>query len=209
MLSFQMGGLQEGSLRYGRCLVLVLKTFLFMIMALFFQVCLNTIKISIDLVQEEVLTDCGRQYNFIIIGKIKKILLSGDSGYVFKKGVHESAQLKKMLIAQNIPARDIVIEAKSRNTHENAKETARFLKRNKLNKKTFLLITSAIHMRRAQACFLKEGVTCSSFSTDHYNIDAETASITSLIPSADGFIMWQRIVKEWVGTLTYRISGYI
>lgn len=143
------------------------------------------------------------------LGKIKKILLSGDSGYVFKKGLHESTQLKKILIAQNIPSTDIVIEAKSRNTHENAKETARYIKRNKLNKKTFLLITSAIHMRRAQACFLKEGVTCSSFTTDHYNTDAETASITSLIPSADGFIMWQRIVKEWVGTLTYRISGYI
>ena len=143
------------------------------------------------------------------LGKIKKILLSGDSGYFFKKGLHESTQLKKMLIAQNIPANDILIEQKSRNTHENAKETALYIKRNKLNKKTFLLITSAIHMRRAQACFLKEGVHCSSFTTDHYNVNAESFSPISLIPSADGFLMWQRIVKEWVGTLMYRISGYI
>ena len=143
------------------------------------------------------------------LGKIKKILLSGDSGYFFKKGLHESTQLKKMLIAQNIPANDILIEEKSRNTHENAKETALYIKRNKLNKKTFLLITSAIHMRRAQACFLKEGVHCSSFTTDHYNVNAESFSPISLIPSAAGFLMWQRIVKEWVGTLMYRISGYI
>jgi uncharacterized SAM-binding protein YcdF (DUF218 family) len=143
------------------------------------------------------------------LGKIKKILLSGGSGYIFENGLHESTQLKKMLIAQNIPANDILVEEKSRNTHENAKETALYIKSNKLNKKTFLLITSAIHMRRAQACFLKEGVHCSSFTTDHYNVNAESFSPTSLIPSADAFIIWQKIVKEWVGSLMYRISGYI
>jgi hypothetical protein len=52
-------------------------------------------------------------------------------------------------------------------------------------------------------------VHCSSFTTDHYNVNAESFSPISLIPSADGFLMWQRIVKEWVGTLMYRISGYI
>jgi len=142
-------------------------------------------------------------------GKIKKILLSGDSGYVFKKGLHESAQLKKLLIAQNIPDADIVIENKSRNTHENAYETALFIKKNRLEKKTFLLITSAIHMRRANKCFKKEGVTCSSYTTDHYYIKSEPFSASGLLPSAEGFVMWQRIIKEWTGTIIYGIFGYL
>jgi uncharacterized SAM-binding protein YcdF (DUF218 family) len=142
-------------------------------------------------------------------GKIKKILLSGDSGYVFKKGLHESAQLKKLLIAQNIPDADIVIENKSRNTHENAYETALFIKKNRLEKKTFLLITSAIHMRRAHKCFKKEGVTCSSYTTDHYYIKSEPFSASGLLPSAEGFVMWQRIIKEWTGTIIYGIFGYL
>jgi len=61
--------------------------------------------------------------------KDKKILLLKDSGYFFKKGLYESAQLKKILIAQNIPEAHILIENKSRNTHENAYETALFVKK--------------------------------------------------------------------------------
>ena len=90
--------------------------------------------------------------------KIKRIILSGDSGYVFREGLHEADQLKKLLIEQNIPASDILIENKSRNTHENAKETVKFLKEGELTSNSFILITSAIHMHRAEACFKKEGL---------------------------------------------------
>lgn len=142
-------------------------------------------------------------------GKIKKIILSGDSGYVFKEGLHEADQLKKLLIEQNIPASDILIENKSRNTHENAQETMRFIKKRGLVSDSFILITSAIHMHRAEACFKKEGLDCSTFSTDHYYDPSSTLSLNSFVPSAEAFIMWKRMIKEWVGTLMYRLFGYL
>ena len=142
-------------------------------------------------------------------GKIKKIILSGDSGYVFKEGLHEADQLKKLLIEQNIPASDILIENKSRNTHENAQETMRFIKKRGLVSDSFILITSAIHMHRAEACFKKEGLDCSTFSTDHYYDPSSTLSLNSFVPSAEAFIIWERMIKEWVGTLMYRLFGYL
>ncbi|MEJ6588576.1 MAG: YdcF family protein [Crocinitomicaceae bacterium] len=143
-------------------------------------------------------------------GKIKKIILSGDSGYIFREGLHEANQLKNILIDQNIPADDILVENISRNTHENALETVHLLKKEKLMDKSFLLITSAIHMRRALGCFEKEGLKCTSFTTDHYHIiSGGSFSVNSIFPSPDGFIMWQRIIKEWVGTFMYLISGYL
>ncbi len=142
-------------------------------------------------------------------GKIKKILLSGDSGYIFKAGLHEADQLKQILIEQNIPEVDILIENKSRNTHENAQETIRFIKKQDITSKSFLLITSAIHMRRAKACFEKEGLDCAAFSTDHYYDASNTFSPNSIIPSAEAFVMWKRMIKEWVGTIMYRLFGFI
>lgn len=143
-------------------------------------------------------------------GKIRKILLSGESGYVFKDGLHEAKQLKKILVNQQIPSEDILIESNSRNTHENAQETVHFLNKNGYMKaSSFLLITSSIHMRRAQLCFFKEGLECDVYTTDHYYIAENTFSINAWIPSASAFVMWERIIKEWMGTLMYRISGYI
>jgi len=142
-------------------------------------------------------------------GKIKRIILSGDSGYVFKEGLHEADQLKRLLIEQNIPASDILIENKSRNTHENAKETVRFLKEGELTSNSFILITSAIHMHRAEACFKKEGLDCATFSTDHYYDPSSSLSINSFVPSAEAFIMWKRMIKEWIGTIMYRLFGYL
>lgn len=141
--------------------------------------------------------------------KIKRIILSGDSGYVFREGLHEADQLKKLLIEQNIPASDILIENKSRNTHENAKETVRFLKEGELTSNSFILITSAIHMHRAEACFKKEGLDCATFSTDHYYDPSSSLSINSFVPSAEAFIMWKRMIKEWIGTIMYRLFGYL
>ena len=142
-------------------------------------------------------------------GKIKKILLSGDSGYIFEAGLHEAEQLKQILIEQNIPEVDILIENKSRNTHENALETTRFIEKQGIVSNSFLLITSAIHMRRAKACFKKEGLDCATFSTDHYYDASSTFSPNWIVPSAEAFIMWKRMIKEWVGTIMYRLFGFI
>jgi uncharacterized SAM-binding protein YcdF (DUF218 family) len=62
-------------------------------------------------------------------GKIKKILISGDSGYVIRKGLHEADQLKEVLVEWGIPSEDIIVENKSKNTFENAKFTGNLMKK--------------------------------------------------------------------------------
>lgn len=42
--------------------------------------------------------------------KIKKILITGDHGYVSDRGLHEAQQLKDVLIAWGIPKDDIITE---------------------------------------------------------------------------------------------------
>ena len=100
--------------------------------------------------------------------KIKKIIICGDNGYLTDKGLHEAEQFRNNLILWNIPKEDILIESKSRNTYENSIYTLELFKKNNLNSSKLLLITSGMHMRRANATFQKAGLSCTMYSTDNY-----------------------------------------
>ena len=63
-----------------------------------------------------------------------------------------------------VPAEAVVLEGKSRNTHENAIFTAAILKDK--GWRSVLLVTSAGHMRRAMAAFRKAGVAATAATAD-------------------------------------------
>ncbi len=141
-------------------------------------------------------------------GKIKKILISGDSGYVIRKGLHEADQLKAVLVEWGIPSKDILVENKSKNTYENAKYSAEILKKQFKGKK-FLLITGAIHMPRAAACFKKQNLKFDTFPTDHYYIKSNETTLDEFMPSVNSFYMWDVYMKEVVGYSVYAVKGYL
>lgn len=142
-------------------------------------------------------------------GKIEKLLISGDNGHLSERGLHEAVQLKKLLVSWGIPESDILTDSTSKNTHENAVSSAGILRKKHLDKDV-LLITSGIHMRRARACFQKEGIQVSSFSTDLYTGKRRGYHWDQfLIPNPDNFITWNYLMKEIVGYVTYDIFGYI
>lgn len=148
--------------------------------------------------------------NLYHAGKVKKILISGDHGYVTDRGLHESEQLANNLIEWGIPKEDLIIEIKSKNTYENAKESVAILKEKYPDLKTAVLVTSATHMKRALACFKKQKLSVTPYSTDqftgnkrHYHWDE------FLIPNASNFNNWFTLIKEWVGFVSYKIVGYI
>ncbi|MEY4603912.1 MAG: hypothetical protein RIT43_1204 [Bacteroidota bacterium] len=143
-------------------------------------------------------------------GKIDKILITGDNGYVFDKGLHEAKQMRRVLINWGIPRKDIITECRSRNTHENALETKKLLEKTYPHLNKFLLITSAKHMRRAQGCFRKEGLKCDVFTTDHYTGPKRNYYWNQYIfPNYECFEGWDNLIKETVGYVIYDLVGYI
>jgi uncharacterized SAM-binding protein YcdF (DUF218 family) len=141
-------------------------------------------------------------------GKIKKILISGDSGYLVKDGLHEADQLKTLLLIWGIPNDDIIIENSSRNTHENALFTKKLIQKDFKNS-YLLLITSSLHMKRASDCFRHEGLVFDTFSTDHYSVINKIFTLDMLIPSIDAFQLWGAFNKEWVGYFAYWLLDYL
>ena len=106
-----------------------------------------------------------------------------------------------------VPETDILYEDKSRNTHENAQFTKQLLAGQPQLKK-LLLVTSAFHMRRAKACFEKEGVNVDHFTTDFYTTDRFFTLDKLLIPQEVYLYQWQILFHEILGDITYRIVGY-
>jgi len=143
-------------------------------------------------------------------GKVKQLLITGDNGYVTKRGLHEAKQLKEVLVGWGIPEKDIITEEKSRNTHENATETQKIINRSYPHFNSFLLITSGTHMRRARACFAKINMNVDCYSTDLYTGPTRGYHWDQfIIPDVSNFDCWNHLTKEWVGYVVYDVVGYI
>ena len=141
-------------------------------------------------------------------GKVKKLLISGDHGYVIDRGLHEAKQMQTTLVQWGIPKEDILIEEKSKNTYENAVETKKVLKKQFPEAKKFILVTSGRHMKRAEACFSKAGLKCTTYSTDLYTGPKRFYTFTDfIIPEFSVLEDWHGLIKEWIGFITYKITG--
>lgn len=142
-------------------------------------------------------------------GKIGKILISGDSGYISERGLNEAMRFRDELIEWGIDKENILIDSLSKNTHQNAVESLKVLKSNDLENSKILLVTSAVHMKRAQGCFEKIGLKVTPFSTDHYTGPKRHYHWDEyLIPSTSTLVDWQVLTHEWTGYLAYKLKGY-
>ena len=141
------------------------------------------------------------------LGKIKKILISGGSGLVVGEKIREADQLKNVFLFCGIPQSDLIIENASRNTHENAAFSKKVLDSLGV-KSTPLLITSAFHMRRSDACFIKAGVNADIFPVDIYTRDRKFTPDKLFIPSESAFSKWALLLHEILGYVVYKVAGY-
>jgi uncharacterized SAM-binding protein YcdF (DUF218 family) len=144
-------------------------------------------------------------------GRVQKILISGGQGnlsFQTPSAVDEGQMIRVFLETAGVPATDILLENKSKNTHENAQFSARVLRRI-APASACVLITSAWHMRRARACFLKQGVTVLPWPAAQLSERRATAPGAYLLPNEKAFRDAQLLFREVVGYTTYWIAGYL
>ncbi|HNQ68750.1 MAG TPA: YdcF family protein [Bacteroidales bacterium] len=137
--------------------------------------------------------------------RIGKIFITGGSGEIFNQSAKESEILKDYLVVLGIPSEDIEIETVSRNTYENAVESAKILKPDR-NSQTYLLITSAFHMRRAEGCFKKQGFIFDTYVTERY-AGKRVFTPDIFLPKSEIFQSWALLIHEIGGYIVYDITG--
>ena len=142
-------------------------------------------------------------------GVVKKLLITG--GNVNIKGLkidetQESKKVEEVLIAMGVKPEDIVLEESARNTHENAVYTKQILK--PYLKERMVLVTSAMHIPRAKACYIKEGFIVDDFPTDIRKKDTPSGILDLVIPQERNLSKFAELIREMAGYVIYKMVGF-
>jgi uncharacterized SAM-binding protein YcdF (DUF218 family) len=132
-----------------------------------------------------------------------RIVYSGGDASLFRDAGREADYLYPLLDNFGIARERVLLEARSRNTVENATFTKELVKPKPGER--WLLVTSARHMPRAIGCFRRVG-----FPVEAYPVDWHIRPIINLSLSRNfggGLAGLDGAVHEWLGLLVYRISG--
>lgn len=144
-------------------------------------------------------------------GAVQKILISGGPGdlpFQKKNVMDEGRMTATFLIASGVRPADIVLEGRSRNTHENAQFSARML-HDRFRTNRCVLVTSASHMRRAVACFRKENVQVSPFPGGFLSSRRAFEPGDFILPHEQTFADSFYLTREIVGYVVYWVVGYV
>jgi uncharacterized SAM-binding protein YcdF (DUF218 family) len=139
-------------------------------------------------------------YELLQSGRARNVLLS--AGGPDPSGPVEADWAAALYRRLGIPAERIVLERESRNTRENAEQSARIV--HSRGWKSLLLVTSALHAPRALASFRAAGL-----SPDLLPVDVRAgARLGSFLPRSSALDRSTDVLRELAGRLVYRAVGY-
>ncbi len=143
-----------------------------------------------------------RGFQWVRTERARNILLAAGTLDPDPSAVVEAQVLANQLKEWGVEPQRIFVDGKSRNTRENAIESAKIVSAQKWKK--IVLVTSAAHMPRALGCFYAVGLNPDSDPVDF----REASSSWSLLPQAHRLQESAEMIRELAGRVIYRILGY-
>lgn len=144
-------------------------------------------------------------YRIYKAGLAPKVLISG--GNVFPNGsAPEGQDVADLLVSLGIDRSVLLIDSSSRNTFENARESAKIMQQQGFT--TGILITSAFHMPRALAVFRKAGIEVRPAATDMRSDHELPPFPLPILPNSGSLDATSLAIKEWIGLLVYHWRGW-
>jgi uncharacterized SAM-binding protein YcdF (DUF218 family) len=150
-------------------------------------------------------------------GAAPHILASGGVvGVDGPTGDPGAESMRKLLGIMGVPDTAVWLEPRSRNTFENAVETKKLLDPEGIQR--IILVTSAMHMPRAHAIFVRQGFDVipaptdyivSAAAWDYYFSPDPAVQVFNLFPRADALNDTVSALKEYLGIVVYRLRGWL
>ncbi|MFH2131248.1 MAG: YdcF family protein [bacterium] len=137
-------------------------------------------------------------------GRADYLVISGGDGSLGQKNEPEAKILGAFSQRWGLQEKQILIDPVSRNTYENAVETAKLIEDSKTKK--LLLITSAFHMFRSRGCFKKAGLKVDIYPVD-YMAGKGMDDFRAYLPSSDSLAKTKLVIHEIIGIIIYGITG--
>ena len=140
-------------------------------------------------------------------GKAPVVVISGGAIPWLGSDIPEAESMQTLLEEWGVPAASTISESISGNTHDNAVLTKRLLVEHGLRR--VLLVTSAMHMRRALATFASAGVDAVPAATDFTVTYRDRCTVIDFLPDAKALSHTTDAIKEYIGYAYYRWEGWI
>jgi uncharacterized SAM-binding protein YcdF (DUF218 family) len=107
---------------------------------------------------------------------------------------------------QGVRDADLIVEARSRSTYENAIETRKLLDMRRLRR--VVLVTDATHMPRSVLCFRKQGVEVTPWPCNQ-RATGLNPSLALVLPSPGAAQACMDAAYEWLGLAWYWLHGRV
>lgn len=135
-----------------------------------------------------------------------RIVVTGGTGTLLLDGEGDADTAPRLLTALGVAPERLVMESRSRNTHENALFTRDMVQPQP--GETWLLVTSAFHMPRAIGLFRKAGFDVVPWPADYRTAGTETFGLAQ-DNALDSLRNLSVAIREWIGLAAYRATGRI
>ena len=139
-------------------------------------------------------------------GKAPLLIASGGAQPWEDPRYREAQVMQTLLVDWGVPADSVLLESGSANTYQNATHTVALVATRGFDR--VLLVTSALHMRRALATFRSAGVDAVPAATD-YQVAEANRTVLDLTPNAGALAGSTAAIREYVGYLVYDWRGWI
>lgn len=132
-------------------------------------------------------------------GRAPIVILTGGRG---DQGSSEAARMKRAIMRLGVPEHALRLEEHSRNTEDNAIQTAHIAHR--LGARRILLVTSALHMPRAMLLFKRTGLEVVAVPVPERAV--RTTWMDRWLPSSN--VLWRsgRALKEYIALVALRFG---
>ncbi len=140
-------------------------------------------------------------------GRAPLVLFSGGKVSPLRSEAEplEAQAARVQLEGFGVPETAIRVEARSRNTHENAVFSRQVLG----GTRHILLVTSAFHMPRAAAAFHKAGFEVEAVPSDFASEPPGHNKRFRNLPQLDYLLRSKTALREWFGLVVYRARGWV
>lgn len=135
-----------------------------------------------------------------------RIVFTGGSAEVFRtSGLDEAGAASALFRQLGLAPERLTLERESRNTYENAVLSKALVKPQPGER--WLLVTSAWHMPRSVGIFRQAGWPVIAYPTDFETRGTDRELTRPILPMSRGLDLTDRMAREWVGLLAYRVGG--
>jgi len=147
--------------------------------------------------------EAARVYD--LLGNRPWLIASGGPTVPRDSGPSEAASMRALLVRLGVPSDRVLLEERSRTTHEEALDVLPILRAHDIRR--FVLVTSPTHMLRSMGAFRAEGLDpVPAIAAAGYD---RVPVIGWVVPTTDGLDLGQMALHEYLGLVYYGLRGWL